>query len=71
MIFAFFCLISAKFVIIMSVFSQLKLFYFKLSQSAFSGVLLVVKCGMLAEDESCRFGPPKSVQDKVSLLVQN
>ena len=63
-IFAFFCLISAQFLMIMFVFSSSH----NLHSVAFCWF---GNMGGLAEDESCWFRPPKSVQEEDFSFVQS
>ena len=67
-IFAFFCLISAQFVVIMSMF-------FTTEACLFQVVTICIKwrsaSSETAENESCWFRPPKSVQEEDSLFVQS
>ena len=68
MIFAFFCLISAQFVMIMSMF-------FTTEACLFQVVTICIQWpsagSETAEDKSRWFRPPKSVKEEDSLFVQS
>ena len=66
--FAFFCLISTQFVMIMSMFSTTEDCLFQVVTICFQWQSASSET---AEDESCWFRPPKSVQEEDSLFVQS
>ena len=68
MTFAFFCLISTQFVMIMSMFSTTEDCLFQAVTICFQWQSASSET---AEDESCWFRPPKSVQEEDSLFVQS